>query len=111
MTGRHPHDDFADAIKAVSKAREAVRTATTKVREGGWHLTRVYLPHGVVAHQLSFASSDSPNRGGCCVRCGRTPQRGSYWLGTGSMTEQEKAAALPLCFTRGHVWGGAEWSP
>lgn len=68
--------------------------------------TRAYLSTGIVAHLLPVYSS--PNQGYApCVRCARQPRWGSCWYGTGSMAEQEKAAALPLCSTRGHVWGGA----
>ncbi len=87
---RHPHDEFADAVKAF--------VAFTNQTAG---TTRVYVAHGAVAHLL--ASTASPNSGyPCCIRCSRQPTWGSCWYGTGSQTEIEKANALPLCSTRGH---------
>ena len=55
---------------------------------------RVYLATGTKAHLVN--SVNNPPYA-FCICCGKQPALGGYWLGTGSMAEYEKAAALPLC--------------
>jgi hypothetical protein len=55
---------------------------------------RFYLPHGQVAHAISNIGPRSLYTSAAC-RTG--PGFGSFWLGTGTQDEYEKAATLPRC--------------
>jgi hypothetical protein len=55
---------------------------------------RVYLPHGRVAHLLSAGSSPNSYVPALC-RIGPAP--GTYWHGTGSQEETERAESLRVC--------------
>jgi len=57
--------------------------------------TRVYVPHGRMAHLLSPGSS--PNIGYPITLCRRQPRLAESWRGTGSQDEYEHATGLPLC--------------
>lgn len=57
--------------------------------------TRVYLLYGKMAHLLPLG--ESPNVGYPVALCRRQPALFATWLGTGSQTEYERAAELPLC--------------
>ena len=58
--------------------------------------TRVYTPHGQVAHlRRPFGYSS--------ILCPVVPAWPGEWLGTGSQREYEKAASLPLCAVCGHL--------
>lgn len=57
--------------------------------------TRVYTPHGKMAHLLP--PDDSPSHGYAFTLCRRQPHLFTSWLGTGSQREYERAAELPLC--------------
>lgn len=54
---------------------------------------RVYLTFGTVAHELSWGVYANS---GHAALCGRTPWPAD-WLGTGTQSEYERAAELPLC--------------
>lgn len=56
--------------------------------------TRVYTEGGTVAHLLD--EWDSPNRLGAEALCGRSAWP-SFWHGTGSQAEHEKAEDLRGC--------------
>ncbi|MFD8117043.1 hypothetical protein [Streptomyces microflavus] len=55
---------------------------------------RVYMVDGSVAHELQWGCS--PNNSAAPALCGRQPWPGD-WYGTGSQTEYDRAAELPLC--------------
>lgn len=56
---------------------------------------RVYMPTGKMAHLLP--PGDSPTFGYAFSLCRMQPRLFTSWLGTGSQSEYEKAASLPLC--------------
>jgi hypothetical protein len=58
-------------------------------------VTRVYTRTGTKAHLLP--PSTSPNDSYGTALCGRGPEFFETWRGTGSQTEIETVAALPLC--------------
>jgi hypothetical protein len=57
--------------------------------------TRVYAPHGKMAHLLP--PGDRPSVGYPFTLCRRQPRLFGAWLGTGSQGEYDRAAELPLC--------------
>lgn len=57
--------------------------------------TRVYSRTGERAHLLTPLTS--PNAGYPVALCGRQPDLCDSWRGTGSQSEHERAAGLPLC--------------
>lgn len=54
-----------------------------------------YLRRGHVAHAIEDCDTElryAPSY------CGREPQLGGYWYGTGNQDEYEMAALLPKCY-------------
>lgn len=62
--------------------------------------TRVYTPHGHVAHLRQHHSHSS-------ILCPVVPEWPGEWLGTGNQAEYEKAASLDLCAVCGRLAGMA----
>lgn len=63
-----------------------------------WHAvdcTRVYVLHGKIAHLLP--PGERPGVGYSRALCARSPALFGVWLGTGSQSEYDRAASLPLC--------------
>jgi hypothetical protein len=57
--------------------------------------TRVYTPHGKLAHLLG--PFESASLGYAFSLCRRQPRLFGAWFGTGTQAEHERAAELPLC--------------
>lgn len=68
------------------------RTVTPVTNLNEW-ADVVYLPRGSVAHVKPFTEQAAYP----AALCGRTPDLFSAWLGTGTQTERDQAASLPLC--------------
>lgn len=79
---------------------------------------RRYLRTGNTAHVLYTVSELQPY---ASALCGRSPEWGSAWLGTGSQSEQDKAESLRLCRAcfevlairayMASLYGKGGWSP
>jgi hypothetical protein len=54
----------------------------------------VYTWTGKRAHVLRFGTGPSDGR---AAECSLFPMWGTYWYGTGTQAEWERARALPLC--------------